>query len=77
MQYPAGGAGGHVSAAETGVGAGVRGGLQGGSPKGLPKGKALALLKVILTSFPKCFNVLFSEIPVSRSIDAANRAAKH
>ena len=66
-----------MSVAGIGVGAGVRGGLQGGSPKGLPKGKALALLKVILTSLPKCFVVRFSEIPVSRSIDAANRAAKH
>lgn len=61
----------------SGIGAGVRGGLQGGSPNGLPKGKALALVKVIFTSLPKCFVVRFSEIPVSRSINAANRAVKH
>ena len=67
----------HVSVAGIGVGAGVRGGRQGGIPKGLPKGKALALLKVILTTFPKRFVVRSSEIPVSRSIAAASRAAKH
>ena len=77
MQHPARGAGGHVSKAGIALGAGVRGGLQGGSPKGLPKGKAFALLKVTLTSLPRCFVVRFSEIPVSKSIDAANRAAKH
>ena len=77
MQYPAIDVEGHVSAAAIAVGAGVRGGLQGGSPKGLPKGKALALLKVILTSLPRCFVVRFSEIPVWKSMHAANRAAKH
>lgn len=43
---------------------------------GVPKGNSSAVYQVIRTSLPKCFVVRFSEIPVSKSINAAKRSAK-